>query len=82
MSAVQTIYGLHAVRATLMRHPQRVRVVRLARERDDARMREIESLARRQGCRIERLDAHALKQMASDVAHQGALGNRAAAALD
>ena len=73
MSAVQTIYGLHAVRAVLMRHPQRVRMVRLARERDDARMREIEALARRQGCRIERLEAGRLKQIASDVAHQGVL---------
>ena len=33
----QTIYGLHAVRAMLERHPQRVLGVRLAQHRADAR---------------------------------------------
>lgn len=70
MKPVQTLYGLHAVRAALMRHPERVLAVRLAERRDDPRIREIEELARRHKHTVQRIDAHALKQM-GDVVHQG-----------
>lgn len=73
MSRLQTIFGLHAVRAALMRHPERVRTVRLAERRDDARVRALEELAHRQGCRVERIGSNLLKQIAADVAHQGVL---------
>jgi 23S rRNA (guanosine2251-2'-O)-methyltransferase len=62
---------VHAVRVMLERHPERVTTVRLAERRDDPRVRQIESLARRHGRPVERLDAQALKQMLGDVAHQG-----------
>jgi 23S rRNA (guanosine2251-2'-O)-methyltransferase len=70
---VQTIYGLHPVRAALLRHPERVLVVRLAEQRDDPRVREIEELARRHARRVERINSKALKQVAGDLAHQGVL---------
>ena len=49
MKGVDAIYGLHAVRAMLERHPERVRAVRLAERRDDPRVRAIEELAHRHG---------------------------------
>jgi 23S rRNA (guanosine2251-2'-O)-methyltransferase len=68
---VETIYGVHAVRVLLQRHPDRVLAVRLADKRDDPRVREVEELARRNGRPVQRVDANALKQMLGDVAHQG-----------
>jgi len=73
MKPVQTIYGLHAVRAALARHPERVQVVRLVESRDDARVKEIEELARRRGLPVQRINSNALKQTAGDIVHQGVL---------
>ena len=67
----QTIYGLHAVRVMLQRHPERVTAVRVAERRDDPRSREIDELARRSQIPVQRVDAHVLKQKLGDVAHQG-----------
>ena len=67
----QTIYGLHAVRAMLERHPQRVLGVRLAEHRGDARARAIEELAQRNRITLKRVDSHALKAQLGDVSHQG-----------
>ena len=67
----ETIYGLHAVRVMLERHPERVNTVRLAERRDDPRVREIDELARRHNRPVQRVDANALKQLLGDVAHQG-----------
>jgi 23S rRNA (guanosine2251-2'-O)-methyltransferase len=69
----ETIYGVHAVRSLLARQPQRVITVRLATSRDDPRVREIENLAKKNGRPVQRIDAHALKQMLGDVAHQGVI---------
>ncbi len=71
MKDTETIYGLHAVRVMLERHPERVNAIRLAERRDDPRVREIEELARLHKRPIQRVDAHALKQQLGDVAHQG-----------
>ena len=71
MKGAETIYGLHAVRVMLERHPERVTSVRLAEKRDDPRVREIDDLARRHNRPIQRVDPHALKQQLGDVAHQG-----------
>jgi 23S rRNA (guanosine2251-2'-O)-methyltransferase len=67
----QTIYGLHAVRLMLERHPQRVLGVRLAEHRGDPRARAIEELARRQQRPLARVAAQLLKQQLGDVTHQG-----------
>jgi 23S rRNA (guanosine2251-2'-O)-methyltransferase len=55
----------------LERHPERVATVRLAERRDDARVRAIEELARRRQRPVQRIDAHALRQLLGDVVHQG-----------
>jgi 23S rRNA (guanosine2251-2'-O)-methyltransferase len=71
VKGTDAIYGLHAVRVMLERHPERVNAVRLAERRDDPRVREIEELAKRHNLPIQRVDAHALKQQLGDVTHQG-----------
>ena len=68
---VETLFGLHAVRALLLRHPERVVRLKLAAGRDDARMREIVELAARHGLAIERADAHELKRLVGEAVHQG-----------
>ncbi|HEX8755038.1 MAG TPA: 23S rRNA (guanosine(2251)-2'-O)-methyltransferase RlmB [Steroidobacteraceae bacterium] len=67
----QTIYGLHAVRVMLQKHPERVTAVRVAERRDDPRAREIDELARRRQIPLQRVELQALKQKLGDVAHQG-----------
>jgi len=71
----QTIYGLHAVRLMLQRHPDRVTAVRVAERRDDPRAREIDQLARRQQIPVQRVESHVLKQKLGDVAHQGVVAD-------
>lgn len=71
MKETDTVYGLHAVRVMLERHPERVGALRVAERRDDPRMREIEELARRHHLRVERVESQVLKQTLGDVAHQG-----------
>ena len=71
MSSVQTVYGVHAVRALLDRHAERVVSLRIASTREDPRMRDIESLARERGISLQRIDPRELKQKLGDVAHQG-----------
>ena len=68
---METIFGLHAVRMMLERHPERVRTVRIAERRDDPRMRALEDLARRQARPVERVGVRALKGLLGDVVHQG-----------
>jgi 23S rRNA (guanosine2251-2'-O)-methyltransferase len=71
----QTIYGLHAVRVMLQKHPERVTVVRVADRRDDPRSREIDELARKRQIPVQRVDAKVLKQKLGDVAHQGVVAD-------
>jgi 23S rRNA (guanosine2251-2'-O)-methyltransferase len=71
MKSTEVIYGLHAVRAMLARHPDRISLVRIAARRDDPRTRAIEDLARQHGTPLERVEAEALERWAGEVAHQG-----------
>ena len=71
MKGTDTIYGVHAVRIMLERHPERVHSVHIAQQRDDPRVRAIDELARRYQRPVQRVDARALKQLLGDVAHQG-----------
>src|SRR5512138_2225195 len=74
MKGVETIYGLHAVRAMLTRHPERVRAIKFAERRDDPRTREIEELAKKNGRPVQRIDGRALSQMlGADAVHQGVI---------
>jgi 23S rRNA (guanosine2251-2'-O)-methyltransferase len=67
----ETIFGLHAVRALLLRHPQRVLTLKVVAGRDDARVRELLELARQHGCEVERPDARAFRQLLGEAVHQG-----------
>jgi 23S rRNA (guanosine2251-2'-O)-methyltransferase len=71
MKRGETIYGMHAVRVMLERHAERVVNVCLAQQRDDARTRAIEELARHHQRPVQRVDMHSLRQQLGDVAHQG-----------
>ena len=71
MKGAETIFGLHAVRVMLERHPERVHTVRIAERREDPRVRAIDELARRHHRPVERVDAHTLTELLGDVAHQG-----------
>lgn len=71
MKSNETVYGLHAVRLMLERHPERVITVRLAESRDDPRVQAVEELARRHGRPVQRVAAQALRQLFGDVVHQG-----------
>ena len=71
MQPTQTIYGMHAVRVMLERHPARVMNVLLAERREDPRGRAIGELAQRQGRPLKRMNADALKRLLGDVTHQG-----------
>ena len=75
MSGTQTIYGLHAVRMMLERHPARVIGVRLAERREDPRARAIEALAREHQLPVLRVDPHELSRRVGDVAHQGVIAD-------
>lgn len=75
MKGTETIYGLHAVRVMLERHPDRVSTIRVAERRDDPRVREIDELARLHKLPIQRVDANVLKQQLGDVAHQGVVAD-------
>jgi 23S rRNA (guanosine2251-2'-O)-methyltransferase len=67
----ETIYGVHAVRVMLERHPARVRAVHLLVRRAGARVQAIEELARRHQLPVQRVELPALRQRLGDVAHQG-----------
>jgi len=67
----ETIYGVHAVRVMLARHPERVLALRLSASRDDGRVRELEELAREHRRPVQRMEARALERELGDVAHQG-----------
>ena len=71
----QTIYGLHAVRTMLQRHPERVTAVRVAERRHDPRVREIDELARQSQIPVQQVDARVLKQKLGDAAHQGVVAD-------
>ena len=67
----ETIFGLHAVRALLMRRPERILRLRLAAGRDDPRVRELLELAQRHGRPVERAEARELNQLLGEAVHQG-----------
>lgn len=75
MSSPRTewVYGLHAVRALLRDHPERVQCVWLQRGRRDERALEIERLARSAARRLERIEVAQLSARVGPVAHQGVL---------
>lgn len=71
----EKIYGLHAVRAVLLRSPQRVQRLWLQQGRSDARAAELEALAKTHRIGIERADAQRLQGWVGGAVHQGAVAD-------
>jgi 23S rRNA (guanosine2251-2'-O)-methyltransferase len=71
----EKVYGLHAVRALLLRHAERVNAISVtegrAEGRGDPRMAEIQSLAQKAGKSVKRVPAVTFKQLFGDAVHQG-----------
>jgi 23S rRNA (guanosine2251-2'-O)-methyltransferase len=68
---LEKVYGLHAVRALLSRHAERVSGVTIADTRSEPRTAEIESLAKKAGKTVKRAPAASFKQLFGDAGHQG-----------
>jgi len=71
MKRSEIIYGVHAVRAMLERHADRILNVRLAQQRDDSRAHELLELAQLRGRPVQRVAMGTLRHELGDVAHQG-----------
>ncbi|HLA73389.1 MAG TPA: 23S rRNA (guanosine(2251)-2'-O)-methyltransferase RlmB [Steroidobacteraceae bacterium] len=67
----EKVYGLHAVRALLTRHAERVSSVTVAEQRTDPRVAEILKLAGDAGKTVKRAQPAVFKQLFGDVTHQG-----------
>ncbi|HEV7605775.1 MAG TPA: 23S rRNA (guanosine(2251)-2'-O)-methyltransferase RlmB [Steroidobacteraceae bacterium] len=67
----EKVYGLHAVRALLTRHVERVTAVTIAEQRGDPRVVEIQALAQKAGIAVKRAPPAAFKTMFGDAVHQG-----------
>ena len=71
MTALERLYGLHAVSALLARRPERVQRLWLQSGRQDARIAGVEKLARAAGVGIATKAAAELDRMVEGAAHQG-----------
>lgn len=71
MSQEALVFGLHAVRTLLQRHPDRVSQIVVAKGRDDPRAGEVVALAQKAGVRVESRDAADLDRLANGERHQG-----------
>ena len=67
----EKVYGLHAVRALLMRHAARVKAVTVVEGRTDPRAAEILDLAQKAGKAVKRAPPASFKQLFGDAVHQG-----------
>jgi len=67
----EKVYGLHAVRALLTRHAERVSAVTVAEQRTDPRVAEILKLATEAGKTVKRVAPTVFKQLFGDAIHQG-----------
>jgi 23S rRNA (guanosine2251-2'-O)-methyltransferase len=67
----EKVYGMHAVRALLMRHADRVASVTLVEGRAEARVTEIQTLAQKAGKPVKRAAPASFKQLFGDAVHQG-----------
>jgi 23S rRNA (guanosine2251-2'-O)-methyltransferase len=67
----EKVYGLHAVRALLTRHAERVTGITIAEQRSDPRMAEILTLAQKSGKTVKRVPPATFKTLFGDAVHQG-----------
>ena len=68
---VEKVYGVHAVRAVLERHAERVTTVSVVEGRAEPRVADIQSLAQKAGKTVKRVPAAIFKQLFGDAVHQG-----------
>lgn len=71
MADEELIYGIHTIHAVLCTHPQRVLDLWVDQRRRDARMLELIDFARRQGLKIQQVEARTLVRKVGEVSHQG-----------
>jgi 23S rRNA (guanosine2251-2'-O)-methyltransferase len=67
----EKVYGLHAVRALLTRHAERVSGVTIVEGRAEPRVVELQSLAQKSGKPVKRALPATFKQLFGDAVHQG-----------
>jgi len=67
------VFGLHAVSHLLRTVPERVRELKLARERSDQRLEQISELAEAAGIRPQAVDRRVLDQASDGAVHQGVM---------
>ena len=72
MSEEAIVFGLHAVRTLLQQRPEKVSLLILQKNRDDARVNELIKLAQAANIRIDWRDVRELDKLASGDRHQGA----------
>jgi 23S rRNA (guanosine2251-2'-O)-methyltransferase len=72
MSEATYLFGLHAVRMLIERHPERILSLVLQQDRDDERVKELAAEAQRLNIKLRRVAARELDQLAGEVRHQGA----------
>jgi 23S rRNA (guanosine2251-2'-O)-methyltransferase len=72
MSEAALVFGQHAVRTLLARHPERAALLVIQKGREDARVAELVQLAQAAGVRIEQREARELDRLAGGERHQGA----------
>src|SRR5688572_20517414 len=70
-SLTEKVYGLHAVRALLTRHADRVTGVTIAEGRAEPRVAELQALAQKAGKKVMRAPPANFKQLFGDAVHQG-----------
>ena len=67
------VYGVHAVKAVLANPQRKIDKIYLNSERTDEKIKQIETLARQQSIRIEKLSTKEMNQRFAEVTHQGVL---------
>jgi len=83
MSETAIVYGMHPVRALLMRRPTDVIRLTIGQDRDDARQRELLRLAKENGLTVAMAQLADLDRLSGGAAHQGVVAEvRASAALN
>jgi 23S rRNA (guanosine2251-2'-O)-methyltransferase len=74
MPALSPLVGFHAVAARLKRHPDTVDHIYLSAERGDARARDLETLALREGITVHKVERARLDRITKgDTRHQGVI---------
>jgi len=67
------VFGIHSVRTLLVQRPRRVARLALQKDREDARIRELQQLAQELGIAVEWRSTAELDSMAGSERHQGVL---------